>query len=204
MELNIENVGATDEDIEEVPFEKVNACDCSDAPRNIFDNKKSDNESLYFNDGKRSIDFVLAWQAAEERNTEEKIREIKRAIFEENLRHEGLELEAEETGDLHFVKIHAPLEVLRRYAEILKLRMPMKEVSEFIDFYYPQVAVGCTFFIDLFQFSPFVLCKIQVVVKTNQVSEGYLTENHRRKVILVGTRLEMKSFCFVLCVSIAG
>lgn len=32
-------------------------------------------------------------------------------------------------GDLHFVKIHAPLEVLRRYSEILKLRMPMKEVS---------------------------------------------------------------------------
>lgn len=108
---------------------KVNASDCSDAPRNIFDNKKSENEGLYFNDGKRSIDFVVAWRKAVERTTEEKIREIKRAIFEENLRNEGLELETEqEGGDLHFVKIHAPLEVLRRYSEILKLRMPMKEV----------------------------------------------------------------------------
>lgn len=116
------------EDLEETMATKVNACDCSDAPRNIFDNKKSENESLYFNDGKRSIDFVLAWKTAEERNTEEKMREIKRAIFEENLRNEGLELETEDTGDLHFVKLHAPLEVLRRYSEILKLRMPMKEV----------------------------------------------------------------------------
>lgn len=29
---------------------------------------------------------------------------------------------------LHFIKVHAPDEVLRRYAEILKLRMPMKMV----------------------------------------------------------------------------
>lgn len=114
----------------EEAFEEIRACDCSDAPRNLFDNKRSENESLYFNDGKRSIDFVLAWQKAEERTTTEKIKEIKRAIFEENLRNEGLELESEEIdGDLFFVKIHAPLEVLRRYSEILKLRMPMKEVS---------------------------------------------------------------------------
>lgn len=112
------------------PFEKVaHTCDCSDAPRNIFDNKKSENEGLYFNDGKRSIDFVLAWKKAEERTTIERIKEIKRCIFEDNLRHEGLELEIEDDGDLHFVKLHAPLEVLRRYAEILKLRMPMKEVT---------------------------------------------------------------------------
>lgn len=115
-------------DVADGPFEKVNVSDGVDAPRNIFDNKKSENESLYFNDGKRSIDFVLAWKRPEVRNTEEKINEIKRAIFEENLRNEGLEVETEEEGDLYFVKLHAPLEVLRRYAEILKLRMPMKEV----------------------------------------------------------------------------
>lgn len=51
-------------------------------------------------------------------------------VFEENLRNEGLELENEnEVDGLYFVKIHAPLEVLRRYSEILKLRMPMKEVT---------------------------------------------------------------------------
>lgn len=116
--------------MDEESFEKIETRDCSDAPRNLFDNKKSDDESLYFNDGKRSIDFVLAWKTAEERTTVERIKEIKRAIFEDNLRTEGLELEDEDLdGDLHFVKIHAPLEVLRRYSEILKLRMPMKEVS---------------------------------------------------------------------------
>lgn len=57
-------------------------------------------------------------------------RAEKREVFEENLLKEGLELESyviEE--EIHFIKIHAPLEVLRRYAEILKLRLPMKEVS---------------------------------------------------------------------------
>jgi hypothetical protein len=31
---------------------------------------------------------------------------------------------------LHFIKLHASDEVLRRYAEILKLRMPMKKVQK--------------------------------------------------------------------------
>lgn len=53
-----------------------------------------------------------------------------RQVFESNLAQEGLVLsrhEHFETG-LHFVKIHAPTEVLKRYAEILKLRFPMKKV----------------------------------------------------------------------------
>lgn len=44
---------------------------------------------------------------------------------------EGLKLENEpvESGStLNFIKIHAPIDVLRRFAEILKLRMPMKKV----------------------------------------------------------------------------
>ena len=50
-------------------------------------------------------------------------------MFEENLINEGLELEKDSPIDgLYFVKIHAPMEVLRRYSEILKLRMPMREV----------------------------------------------------------------------------
>ena len=50
--------------------------------------------------------------------------------FEKNLEREGLQLEYEppERNGLCFLKIHAPREVLRRYAEILKLRLPMKEV----------------------------------------------------------------------------
>lgn len=56
---------------------------------------------------------------------------LKRQVFENNLDKEGLELEHhdEEGVPLHFVKVHAPDEVLRRYAEILKLRMPMKMVN---------------------------------------------------------------------------
>lgn len=84
--------------------------------------------SLFFNDGERSIDFVLVWQPGDDEQ-EEELRTIKRSIFEENLQNEGLELEYESVECLHFVKIHTPIEVLRRYAEILKLRMPMKEVN---------------------------------------------------------------------------
>ena len=53
----------------------------------------------------------------------------KRNTFEDNLEQEGLLLSRQqhlETG-LHFVKIYAPIEVLKRYAEILKLRLPMKK-----------------------------------------------------------------------------
>ena len=56
---------------------------------------------------------------------------MKRQIFESNLEKEGLQIEYVDTPGvtLHFIKLHAPDEVLRRYAEILKLRMPMKLVS---------------------------------------------------------------------------
>lgn len=88
------------------------------------------NSSLFFADGVRSIDFVLAYKTNYE-NDEEKEEEnrIKRRVFEENLLNQGLELETEykPKEKIYFVKIHAPLEVLQRYAEILKLRMPMKE-----------------------------------------------------------------------------
>lgn len=86
-------------------------------------------ESLFFADGERSIDFVLVWQPVEDR-VQEDLNCRKRAIFEDNLINEGLELERETVEDhLNCTKIHTPIEVLRRYAEILKLRMPMAEVS---------------------------------------------------------------------------
>ena len=53
---------------------------------------------------------------------------MKRQTFENNLQQEGLILSKDthsETG-LNFVKLTAPHEVLKRYAEILKLRLPMK------------------------------------------------------------------------------
>ncbi|XP_026323434.1 anoctamin-1-like isoform X3 [Hyposmocoma kahamanoa] len=86
------------------------------------------NPSLTFNDGLRSIDYVLVWESGkEEARTREALE--RRRVFEENLIEAGLELERDAPPDchgLHFVKIHAPLEVLRDYSEILKLRMPMK------------------------------------------------------------------------------
>ncbi|XP_075145749.1 anoctamin 1 [Haematobia irritans] len=87
------------------------------------------NASLFFDDGVRSIDFVLAYKVHPQPNVEESHVE-KRQTFEANLMTEGLEIETvcKEREQIYFVKIHAPLEVLRRYAEILKLRMPMKEI----------------------------------------------------------------------------
>lgn len=34
-----------------------------------------------------------------------------------------------EGEEVHFLKVHAPYEVLTRYAEILKVRMPVKKVG---------------------------------------------------------------------------
>lgn len=83
--------------------------------------------SLFFTDGVRSIDFVLVWKPVEDK-VQEDLNCVKREIFEDNLVNEGLELERETIDEIHFTKIHTPIEVLRRYAEILKLRMPMIEV----------------------------------------------------------------------------
>ena len=85
-------------------------------------------ESLFIGDDNEDVvDFVLVWDSnskCADANSET------RQVFESNLAQEGLVLsrhEHFETG-LHFVKIHAPTEVLKRYAEILKLRFPMKKV----------------------------------------------------------------------------
>ncbi|XP_018398327.1 PREDICTED: anoctamin-1-like [Cyphomyrmex costatus] len=85
--------------------------------------------SLYFRDEIRSVDFVLVWdEYSGEAQTYRSVE--RRRIFEKNLEKEGLQLEYEqaEPNGLHFIKIHAPKEVLRRYAEILKLRLPMREL----------------------------------------------------------------------------
>ncbi|KAF3425387.1 hypothetical protein E2986_02577 [Frieseomelitta varia] len=89
--------------------------------------------SLYFRDEIRTIDFVLVW---DEYNVEAQTYRCTehRRVFEKNLEKESLQLEYEqaEPNGLHFIKIHAPREVLRRYAEILKLRLPMKELPNMI------------------------------------------------------------------------
>ncbi|XP_073982861.1 anoctamin-1-like [Rhodnius prolixus] len=88
----------------------------------------------YFNDGIRTVDFVLVWDSSHPSAKEPSAFE-KRKNFENNLTMEGLKLENEpvESGStLNFIKIHAPIDVLRRFAEILKLRMPMKKEEKIV------------------------------------------------------------------------
>ncbi|XP_034950899.1 anoctamin-4 isoform X1 [Chelonus insularis] len=90
---------------------------------------QDDGTYLFFRDGIRSIDFVLVWDECDEQAITPKCVYY-RKVFERNLEFEGLQLEYEppEPSGLRFIKIHAPREVLRRYSEILKLRLPMKEL----------------------------------------------------------------------------
>lgn len=76
------------------------------------------------------MDFVIAWDNRTAAANSD-LAERRRAFFEGQLAEE-LHLEndeAEEGSALSFVKIHVPKDVLKKYAEILKVRMPMKEVS---------------------------------------------------------------------------
>lgn len=82
-----------------------------------------------FQDGVRIVDFVLAYESIDNEHHQEK-----RRIYEKNLISRGLELEREETQKLHFVKIHVPKTVLSQYCEILKMRMPIKDVSSVVYF----------------------------------------------------------------------
>lgn len=85
-----------------------------------------------FQDGERSVDYVLAYYGDDPnpKNT------VRRKIFETNLENEGLQLEREQTQRIHFVKIHAPREVLFRYCEILQIKMPIKRVRIGVTFVY--------------------------------------------------------------------
>lgn len=94
--------------------------------------------AAFQNNQNEKVDFILVWNSEEapasfEEEEEFKTRKLRRETFEKNLRNEGLILENERAPDgcapgLNFVKITAPIEVLERYAEILKLRLPMKRV----------------------------------------------------------------------------
>ncbi|RZC37101.1 anoctamin-1-like [Asbolus verrucosus] len=80
-----------------------------------------DRQWRYFTNGELCVDFVLAY------DKEGKPEDVsKRNQFEANLEAVGLILEKEENQRIHFVKIHVPREVLCQYAEILKLRLPIR------------------------------------------------------------------------------
>ncbi|XP_065927949.1 anoctamin-4 isoform X7 [Magallana gigas] len=83
--------------------------------------------TLVFRDGKRKIDYVLAY---EPEDNEDLKKEQRRNTFEKNLIEEGLELEHEgketsKNGKTCFTKVHVPWETMLRYAELLNVKMPL-------------------------------------------------------------------------------
>ncbi|XP_076035437.1 anoctamin-5-like [Oratosquilla oratoria] len=84
-------------------------------------------ETVFFRDNKRRIDFVLVYKDDEDLGAVER-----RKMFEKNLEEEGLELELEDKsqsqdGQTYYLKVHAPWDLLVRYAEIMKLKKPIKQ-----------------------------------------------------------------------------
>uniref|UniRef100_A0A8C4PNK5 Anoctamin n=1 Tax=Equus asinus TaxID=9793 RepID=A0A8C4PNK5_EQUAS len=97
-----------------------------------FKRDEQSKDSIFFRDGIRQIDFVLSY--VDDIKKEAELKAERRKLFEQNLRKTGLELETEdkrnsEDGRTYFVKIHAPWEVLVTYAEVLGVKMPIKETE---------------------------------------------------------------------------
>lgn len=78
---------------------------------------------VYLSSSRRKVDFVLVYSPAK--------HQAIRDIFEEELTKAGLVLEhvPQNPSGLCFVKIHAPWDVLSCFAEIMRLKMPVKEWS---------------------------------------------------------------------------
>ncbi|XP_054519428.1 anoctamin-4 isoform X8 [Pan troglodytes] len=92
--------------------------------------ERNKSNGLYFRDGKCRIDYILVYRKSNPQTE-------KREVFERNIRAEGLQMEKESSlinSDIIFVKLHAPWEVLGRYAEQMNVRMPFridKQISRF-------------------------------------------------------------------------
>uniref|UniRef100_A0A8C9TFP0 Anoctamin n=1 Tax=Scleropages formosus TaxID=113540 RepID=A0A8C9TFP0_SCLFO len=83
---------------------------------------RSKSSGLYFSDGKCRIDYILVYRKSNPQSE-------KREVFERNIRAEGIHMEKESSitnSDVIFVKLHAPWEVLCRYAELMNIRMPFR------------------------------------------------------------------------------
>ena len=80
---------------------------------------------------KFKADFVLVSNiphASSNDDDEFSVRRQQREIYLQNLRKEGLKVETKklEGSDFSFDLVHVPTRVLERYAEILKMKMPLK------------------------------------------------------------------------------
>ncbi|XP_066493211.1 anoctamin-5 isoform X2 [Tiliqua scincoides] len=111
-------------------FENLSSADSEFPGNSEIDKRHQSKDSIFFRDGIRQIDFVLAYVDDPVKEGEKKAE--RRREFEINLAKAGLELETEDkkesdNGKTYFVKIHAPWEVLATYAEVLSIKMPIKE-----------------------------------------------------------------------------
>ena len=78
----------------------------------------------------RLVDFVLVWEDVAE--SEQSVGEEKRAIFLGKLESEGIKvehMEPERGQNLRYVKLHTPMEVLKKFAEILKVKKMVEDHS---------------------------------------------------------------------------
>ncbi|KAL7288575.1 hypothetical protein TKK_0017314 [Trichogramma kaykai] len=118
-------------------------------------------------DEENPVDFVLAFMDNGNAN-----QAHRRAQFESSLLEQGLQLEYEQTGSLGFVKIYAPEEVLCRYCEIMKLRMPIKPLpNETIIEETDLIDDAKSWFIKLFNFAQ--LDKSKFAPKEYQLAAEY-------------------------------
>lgn len=101
---------------------------------------KNKTSGLYFRDGKCRIDYILVYRKSNPQTE-------KREVFERNIRAEGLQMEKESSltnSDIIFVKLHAPWEVLGKYAELMNVRMPFRPFNPF-NAGAPCILVRCCF-----------------------------------------------------------
>ncbi|KAJ7329954.1 hypothetical protein JRQ81_016128 [Phrynocephalus forsythii] len=102
--------------------------------------EKNKSSGLYFRDGKCRIDYILVYRKSNPQTE-------KREVFERNMRAEGLQMEKESSlsnSDIIFVKLHAPWEVLGKYAEQMNVRMPFRPFNPFTAG-APCILVPCCF-----------------------------------------------------------
>uniref|UniRef100_A0A1A8K498 Anoctamin n=1 Tax=Nothobranchius kuhntae TaxID=321403 RepID=A0A1A8K498_NOTKU len=91
-------------------------------PDSCIQEGKSKSIKLCFSDGKSRIDYILVYRKSSSQSE-------KREVFERNIRAEGLHMEKEASltnSDVIFLKLHAPWDVLCRYAELMNIRMPFR------------------------------------------------------------------------------
>lgn len=87
------------------------------------------NESQAPTEIDHSVDFVLVWKPNANPHVETKNQSC-RNLFESNLVAEGLTLVTSHIDGIFYIKLIASEELLLRYAEILRFRMPMHDVSQ--------------------------------------------------------------------------